>query len=115
MLSRSLQDLCHSVLSGCNRTHNMTPAPPASATSVAVSNTQSQAQQTPCSIQSDTNNLQPGERGSAAENGHEAIVKLLLEKGADVESKGKGGWTPLLLAAGNGYEAIVKLLQRKSR
>jgi ankyrin repeat protein len=46
----------------------------------------------------------------AAEKGHEAIVKLLLEKGADVEAKDREyGLTPLLWAALNGHEAIVKL------
>ncbi|KAH7132738.1 hypothetical protein EDB81DRAFT_845400 [Dactylonectria macrodidyma] len=45
--------------------------------------------------------------------GHEAIVKLLLEKGADVESKGKNGRTPLSWAAEKGHEAIVKLLLEK--
>ncbi|MBE3049891.1 ankyrin repeat domain-containing protein, partial [Candidatus Bathyarchaeota archaeon] len=50
---------------------------------------------------------------SAAENGHEAIVKLLLEKGAYIEAKDSSGWTPLLSAAENGHEAIVKLLLEK--
>lgn len=48
---------------------------------------------------------------SAAWNGYEAVVRLLLEIGADVESKGtlyKG--TPLLLAAENRHEAVVRLL-----
>ncbi|KAH7190083.1 ankyrin repeat-containing domain protein, partial [Fusarium oxysporum] len=51
----------------------------------------------------------------AAGDGHEAIVKLLLEKGANVESKDEDGRTPLSCAALNGHEAIVKLFQRKSR
>ncbi|KAE8417808.1 hypothetical protein BDV36DRAFT_283421 [Aspergillus pseudocaelatus] len=47
----------------------------------------------------------------AAENGHEAIVRLLLEKGADLECKdSKYGQTPLSLAAENGHEVVVKLL-----
>ena len=49
----------------------------------------------------------------AAQNGHEAVVKLLLETGkVDVDSKDKGyGQTPLSWAAQNGHEAVVKLLQ----
>ena len=49
----------------------------------------------------------------AAEKGHEAVVKLLLEKGADVESKDKYGRTPLWRAAAHGHEAVVKLLLEK--
>jgi ankyrin repeat protein len=46
----------------------------------------------------------------AAENGHEAIVKLLLER-PDIEVNSKDGdRTPLSLAAENRHEAIVKLL-----
>ena len=41
-------------------------------------------------------------------------MKLLLEKGAEVESKDKEyGGTPLSWAAGNGHEAVVKLLLQK--
>ena len=55
----------------------------------------------------------------AAGNGYEAMVKLLLEKGADLETKAsidpdlkdsQSGRTPLSWAAGNGHEAMVKLL-----
>ncbi|EFX02408.1 nacht and ankyrin domain containing protein [Grosmannia clavigera kw1407] len=48
----------------------------------------------------------------AAENGHEAVVKLLLETGqVDVDSKDtEYGRTPLSWAAKNGHEAVVKLL-----
>ncbi|KAH6681655.1 putative ankyrin repeat-containing protein [Halenospora varia] len=49
----------------------------------------------------------------AAANGHEAVVKLLLEKGAGLEAKGGNGQTPLLWAAENGHEAVVKLLLEK--
>ncbi|KAH0538836.1 hypothetical protein FGG08_004612 [Glutinoglossum americanum] len=50
----------------------------------------------------------------AAENGHEAIVKLLLATGkVDVDSKDNYyGQTPLSWAAENGHEAIVKLLRQ---
>ena len=50
----------------------------------------------------------------AAEKGHEAVVKLLLEKGADVESRyAEYDRTPLSRAAENGHEAVVKLLLEK--
>jgi ankyrin repeat protein len=51
----------------------------------------------------------------AAGNGHEAVVKLLLEKGVELETKDKSnyGQTPLSWAAGNGHEAAVKLLLEK--
>jgi ankyrin repeat protein len=41
----------------------------------------------------------------AAGNGHEAVVKLLLEKGAELESKNSEGQTPLLWAAMGGEAA----------
>ncbi|KAF4779977.1 hypothetical protein HER10_EVM0008301 [Colletotrichum scovillei] len=48
----------------------------------------------------------------AAEQGHEAIVKILIETGAsvNVETMNKGLRTPLSYAAMHGREAIVKLL-----
>jgi ankyrin repeat protein len=52
----------------------------------------------------------------AAENGHEAVVKLLLlEKAVDVDSKSNNGQTPLSWATGNGHEAVVKLLNSQTR
>ncbi|EJT68848.1 hypothetical protein, variant [Gaeumannomyces tritici R3-111a-1] len=52
----------------------------------------------------------------AAENGHEAVVKLLLATGrVDVESKDEKGQTPLWWAAANGREAVVKLLLATGR
>ncbi len=47
----------------------------------------------------------------AAMNGHEAVVRLLLETGkVDINSRdGKSG-TPLSHAAENGHDAVVKLL-----
>jgi ankyrin repeat protein len=49
----------------------------------------------------------------AAENGHEAVVKLLLEQGAELETKDLDGRTPLSRAVENGHEAVVKLLVEK--
>ncbi|KAL8367568.1 hypothetical protein RB599_003451 [Gaeumannomyces hyphopodioides] len=46
----------------------------------------------------------------AAENGHEAVVKLLAAGKANVEAKDNNGQTPLWRAAENGHKAVVKLL-----
>jgi ankyrin repeat protein len=50
----------------------------------------------------------------AARNGHESIVRLLLERGASVdqaeEDAERNGWTALVHAAQNGFESIVRLL-----
>ena len=45
--------------------------------------------------------------------GHEAVVKLLLEKGADVHLRAEYRQTPLSLAAEQGHEAVAKLLLEK--
>ncbi|OBT40534.1 hypothetical protein VE00_08988 [Pseudogymnoascus sp. WSF 3629] len=50
---------------------------------------------------------------SAAANGHEAVVRLLLEKGAHIEAKFNRGCTTLHKAADNGHEAVVRLLLEK--
>ena len=43
----------------------------------------------------------------AAMNGHEAVVKLLLERGAELEAKDESnGQTPLPWVAENGHEAV---------
>ncbi|KAF9784163.1 hypothetical protein IL306_008316 [Fusarium sp. DS 682] len=50
----------------------------------------------------------------AAENGHEAVVRLLLDQGAHIDTADKvEGQTPLLLAAQSGRESMVKLLLEK--
>ncbi|KAJ4419054.1 hypothetical protein N0V82_005177 [Gnomoniopsis sp. IMI 355080] len=50
----------------------------------------------------------------AVMNNYEAAVEILLEKGADVETRDLfWGQTPLSGAAGNGHEAIVKLLLKE--
>ncbi|RYP10462.1 hypothetical protein DL764_000645 [Monosporascus ibericus] len=47
----------------------------------------------------------------AAEQGHEAVVELLVERDdVEADSKDEDGQTPLLLAARKGHEAVVKLL-----
>ncbi|GCB21065.1 ankyrin repeat domain-containing protein 50 [Aspergillus awamori] len=46
----------------------------------------------------------------AARNGHEAVVKLLLETKTDINIKDSRGRTPLSWAARDGHEAVVKLL-----
>jgi hypothetical protein len=43
-------------------------------------------------------------------DGMRAVIKLLLENGANLESKDNSGLTPLSLAALFGHEAVVKLL-----
>ncbi|KKO96409.1 ankyrin repeat domain-containing protein, partial [Trichoderma harzianum] len=49
----------------------------------------------------------------ASHYGHRAVVKLLVEKGADIDAKDGGGRTPLLWATYNGHKAIVELLVEK--
>ncbi|KAG7415553.1 Protein TANC2 [Fusarium oxysporum f. sp. rapae] len=46
----------------------------------------------------------------ATKKGHEAIVRLLLDRGARTETANIGGQTPLLWAAERGHEAVVRLL-----
>lgn len=47
----------------------------------------------------------------AAANGREAVVRLLLDRGADIEAKANSGRTPLSYATKNRHEAVVKLLE----
>ena len=49
----------------------------------------------------------------AAEEGQEAVVRLLLEKGAELDSKDGSGRTPLWWAAVRGHEAVMRLLLEK--
>lgn len=46
----------------------------------------------------------------ASGKGHMEVVKLLLERGADVHAKEKNDETPLHVATGRGHTEIVKLL-----
>jgi ankyrin repeat protein len=45
--------------------------------------------------------------------GHEAVVRLLLEKGADIDRTTGSGRTALHLAAMSGHLAVVRLLLEK--
>ncbi|KAJ5152754.1 uncharacterized protein N7482_009232 [Penicillium canariense] len=49
----------------------------------------------------------------AAEEGHEGVVRLLVEKGADIEARDTSGRTALSWAAEKGHENIVRLLLEK--
>ena len=50
---------------------------------------------------------------AASRKGHKAMVKLLLDKGADVNAKTKMyGWTALKAAAMEGHEEIVEVLKK---
>jgi ankyrin repeat protein len=49
----------------------------------------------------------------AAMGGHEAMVELLLEKGADMECRSNDYRKPLWWAAKKGHKAVVKLLLEK--
>src|SRR5205823_2412928 len=48
-----------------------------------------------------------------ADYGFKAVVKLLVEKGADLETKDNDGRTPLSWTAGHRNEAVAKLLIEK--
>jgi ankyrin repeat protein len=50
------------------------------------------------------------EYDSAPQNGHEAVVKLLLQEDAEVKAAKNDGWIALYSAALIGHEAVVKLL-----
>jgi ankyrin repeat protein len=50
----------------------------------------------------------------AAERGHEAVVRLLVERDdVEADSKDQFGRTPLLWAVENGHEAVVRLLAER--
>ena len=46
----------------------------------------------------------------AATNGQEAVVRFLVEKGADIEARSPNNGTPLICASEGNYEAIVEFL-----
>jgi ankyrin repeat protein len=49
----------------------------------------------------------------AAESGEEAVVKILLKRGAELEAEDEYGQTPLSRAAESGHEEVVRLLLEK--
>lgn len=52
---------------------------------------------------------------TASWNGHEPVVRLLLDRRASINAMSKSDWTPLFIAALNGREAVVRLLlERKA-
>ncbi|KAJ6078697.1 hypothetical protein N7467_008450 [Penicillium canescens] len=58
----------------------------------------------------DCDEIDRGPLWIAAYHGHNAVVKLLLEKNANIETKNMFDYTPLSYAASNGHEAVVRLL-----
>src|SRR3989338_282627 len=49
----------------------------------------------------------------AASKGRKEVVRLLLEKGVDVNSKSTSGWTALIFAARHSHPEIIRLLAKK--
>ena len=50
----------------------------------------------------------------AAKNGHIGVCKYLLSKGANIETRGINGETPLLIAADNNHSKMCKFLLNKA-
>ncbi|KAJ7416232.1 ribonuclease L [Willisornis vidua] len=66
---------------------------------------------TPCSVK--TAEVLASELNAAVKNRNRELVLELLDKGADVNSKVVGGWTPLQTAVQSGEEDLVRLLLEK--
>jgi ankyrin repeat protein len=49
---------------------------------------------------------------AAALTGDDAIVKVMIERGADVNTRDRFGWTALRFAAWKGHTDIVELLRQ---
>lgn len=51
----------------------------------------------------------------AAENGHEAVVRILLDQaGIEVDCRDFNGWTPLFYASFSGHVEVAKLLMKRN-
>lgn len=48
----------------------------------------------------------------AAENGHVAVVKLLVDNGS-ADFRNKAGYTPIMLSSQNGHDDVVVVLLQK--
>ena len=46
----------------------------------------------------------------ASENGHDEVVKILLENGAQVDLQQQDCWSALMIAILNRYSEVVKIL-----
>jgi ankyrin repeat protein len=51
----------------------------------------------------------------AADNGHLSVVKLLVERGADIRFKNTSGWTAANHARNKGHKAVADWLASVSR
>jgi len=49
----------------------------------------------------------------AVDDNNEALVKFLIDHGANVNARANNGKTPLAIASQGGYESIIKLLKQK--
>ena len=48
---------------------------------------------------------------AAAQEGHERVVKLLLQRGAEINKQKSDGFTALILAAIGGHDLLARLLR----
>ena len=52
---------------------------------------------------------------AASENGHLAIVEILLKNKADLNAKSNGALTALMLASERGHKEIAEILKKASQ